>query len=507
MNHLLKKLLVRFALLPLVAATASLGAEDFYVAQTAKGAGTGTSAVNAYAVSFFNTASNWATGTGKIGAGDTVHLVGTITTALTVQGSGTSGSPITILFEPGSVLTSPAWGVDAAGAIYMSSKSYVTIDGASVGVIECSANGDGLAKTQPATGIFLSSCTNCAVQNLTIRNIYVHIYNTTNAIGTYTTQCIKASNCNSLTIKNNILNNAYLGVYVYTEKAIAISGFDISNNTITACSTAAVVACGSGSGDSISNINFNGNDITMGLNWYDTPNANHIDGIHTWTSGGVMSNLRIYDNYFHGQAGDHCTAQIYVTDNLTTSYIYNNIIVGSIAAPGEGYINLNLTGTANAYLFNNTIVGIGSSNTGGNGIAFDPSRAGTTAHLKNNIIMNCYIGLYDATGAITWDSDYNLFYNCGSVGRTSSFWTTLANWKTVTGGDMNSVSENPLLLNDYKIPLTSPAVGKGVNLSGYFTTDKVGTTRPATAAWDIGAFTGVAVQPTRATISITTTPL
>ena len=58
-----------------------LCAEDIYVAQIARGAGTGHDAANAHSVAFFNMEGNWhspAKKAGKIGPGDTVHLVGTI---------------------------------------------------------------------------------------------------------------------------------------------------------------------------------------------------------------------------------------------------------------------------------------------------------------------------------------------------------------------------------------------------------------------------------------------
>jgi hypothetical protein len=151
---------------------------------------------------------------------------------------------------------------------------------------------------------------------------------------------------------------------------------------------------------------------------------------------------------------------------------------------------------------------MGASNTGGNGIAFDPSRSGTTAHVKNNIIINCYIALYDTSAAATWDSNNNLFYNCGSVGRTTSFWTSLTNWISASGDDGSSLLTNPLLTATYSLTTSSPAIAKGVNLYSYFTEDKNGSPRPQTGAWDIGAFasnTGSSVvAPTNASISIST---
>jgi hypothetical protein len=257
-----------------------------------------------------------------------------------------------------------------------------------------------------------------------------------------------------------------------------------------ACSTAIVAACGGATADRIDSFTIRYNDTTMGANWYEAANENHIDGIHTWTSGGTMAALSIYGNYIHG-GSEHCTAPIYLTDNLATSSIYNNLIVGGTVAPGEGYLNFNLTGTADAYVFENTIVGIAANNTGGNGIAADPSRAGTTLHLRNNSISNCFVGLYDGTAAATWDSDYNLISNCGSVAIRSSWMTTLAAWQAATGADSHSTASPPNLSQNYYVPTApSPAIGTGADLTALgktlgvnFATDIAGNQR---SAWDIG---------------------
>src|ERR1017187_2879848 len=74
-------------------------AASVYVAQTAAGSANGSSCANAYALTFFNTSVNWGSGTSQIGAGTTVHLCGTISSPLSAQGSGISGSPVTIVFD------------------------------------------------------------------------------------------------------------------------------------------------------------------------------------------------------------------------------------------------------------------------------------------------------------------------------------------------------------------------------------------------------------------------
>ena len=122
--------MIKLLLSLLLAATALAYAEDIYIAQTAKGADSGTSAANAHAWTWFNSGINWTalSGTdGRIGPGDTVHLTGVISNQLQIMGSGTPGNRITIKFDPGSVMEHPTW--TGTGAIYGSGVHDITIEG------------------------------------------------------------------------------------------------------------------------------------------------------------------------------------------------------------------------------------------------------------------------------------------------------------------------------------------------------------------------------------------
>jgi len=125
--------------------SASARGEDFYISQTAQGGDTGLDCANAHSVSWFNMSGNWGTGAGKISAGDTVHLCGTITTSLVAQASGSSGLPINILFETDAKISKAVCGSN--GCINTNSKTYITIDGGTNGIIESTTMGTGLAGT------------------------------------------------------------------------------------------------------------------------------------------------------------------------------------------------------------------------------------------------------------------------------------------------------------------------------------------------------------------------
>lgn len=196
---------------------------NVYLAQADAGAHDGSNCANAHVYSWFNSAGNWGTGGTQIGPGTTVHLCGTFTgtansTELTFQGSGTAGNPITLLFEPGAVLTAPYWAT--SGAINPNGKSYLVISGDATGghqgIIENSDNGTQLAYQAYSRGINADATSNVTIQNLTIENIYVRTRNVNLASissngATVTVTC--AANCGVH------VGNSY-GIWSTTDSAI-----------------------------------------------------------------------------------------------------------------------------------------------------------------------------------------------------------------------------------------------------------------------------------------------
>ena len=112
---------------------------------------------------------------------------------LTILGSGTSGNPITILFEPGANATAPYWGNN--GFIYAASTvNYITIDGGGTGSVPAgtfvpngdivaSANGAALAN-HVAGSIAIAfrgtGDTGITVQNMQCENMFVAVQNNAN---------------------------------------------------------------------------------------------------------------------------------------------------------------------------------------------------------------------------------------------------------------------------------------------------------------------------------------
>ena len=118
--------LVALVLSGLAATGASAQASNVYITQD--GGGNGVCSSNVHNPAWFNNSANWGNSSSQIGPGTTVHLCGTFNAPagansyLRFQGSGTSGNPITLLFETGAIVQAP----------YFSMKFSVTASKASV---------------------------------------------------------------------------------------------------------------------------------------------------------------------------------------------------------------------------------------------------------------------------------------------------------------------------------------------------------------------------------------
>lgn len=520
-------------------------ATDLYIAQTATGGSTGADCGDALPYTFFNASANWPS---PIGPGTTVHICGTITAPagasgfLTFHASGANGNPITLKFENGAVLTAPYWGV--LGAINIGSNSNVVVDGNSLaGAIQATANGTGLANQDSnGIGVNLGSVANVTVQNLNIINLYVHT-----CVGA--TQANNASPCKdenggntagiqitspgvgitNVTFAGNVVHDVRWGILPAFPSGATSSGYRITNNLIYNIDHGIFMA--DGNANAINNgAIISGNEVHDMANWDDANDSFHHDGLHISTAhlGSQINGALIYNNYFHGDPGQHANTFIYMagdTDGaslaITGAYVFNNVLADTSTVNGvaNGYL-LDL-GQDN-FIFNNTIIGSQQSNSGGVPLQVGDGGAGGGDQIYNNVLSTGSIGLYFHETGVAQAIDYNNYYNL-TPGRTDDAGTTfdtLSLWhacNTAARGcpavhDANSTVANPLLNPTSNPPYqltnsSSAAWQKGVNLSAYCTIvpaacfDKLGNARPATGPWDIGAFesskasTGVAPQP------------
>ena len=489
-------------------ASTNLFAAHFYIAQNAAGASSGAGCTDAYAVTWFNISGNWANPkqTGKIGPGDTVHLCGTISVALTVPISGSAGNPITIYWEPNSKLSAAALNGNWISA---PNKSYLTFDGGQNGIIENTDCGSGASyggtyNNQVNTSGIVNANPggiNITVTNLTIQNLYVRTPYTMDpnqyGVGLY----LGGSN---ISIFNVIVRNAMTGMAFMLPNGGSMTTIDSS--TVMGANHCYEFALPSGnySGITISNSVADGMDI-----WEQSsvsPDLGfHRDGIFFHTDYAI-SNVYLYNNRIgpglNPKSTVAGTAAIYFDNNVggcpdyTNLYVFNNLILLRSPLAWSGVIGSSYIGgcstTGGGLVSNNTMV----SNGGANNI--DIVQANSSVY--NNITyyapgLNYVFGMA-AQGWMGGGADprtenikidCNIYTNAygflAYAANRSSFvcdaWT-LAQWKNCTNGyfptwDVNSSTVDPIFVNsspivgtgDYHLQAGSPAIAHGLNLASF----------------------------------------
>jgi chitodextrinase len=501
---------------------------NIYIAQTSAGSNNGSSCANAYAVSFFNTASNWGTGAGQIGPGTTVHLCGTFTAAtanttmLTVLGSGTSGNSITIKFELNALLTSPAWS-SSHGAIFISSSyNYITIDGGTNGIIEDTLNGTagysaclgGACTYQINSGGVYSDGAFTTVQNLTITHIYMHQEDANDPAGAGSFGIILGGD--NSTITRNKVSDMDSGV------AIVGNNSTISFNEISNFNHGAI-APNAAAGTTITGMTIHDNNIHDAAVWDDPSVYYHHDPIFSYLGGGNIDGLMIYNNYVHGVMGA-ASYSAYTTSwffldpngygNITNTKVFNNIfeadaIAGNYNYPNDGFFgvfDMGVSGAAaNSVIVNNTIV-----DNGNGGMCWHLQDQTGTSIVKNNLCQTIARGALGGAclrGPSPWPGttqiDYNIYAGVGSsndfaipepggtaCGNINSFSAWQGYGFDLHGSNPSYLSTN--LDGNYIPQAGSVAIKTGANLTSLgisqLNVDKNGTPRPSSGAWDIGAY-------------------
>lgn len=560
-------------------------ATDYYIAQTEDGSGNGSSCANADALADLT----WGTGN-MVAAGDTLHICGTIeaaagTTLLSVGASGEAGNVITIKFEDDAILQSPRFlgGTgNYGGAIYVNTKSYITIDGGTNGIIQNTDNGTVLGYRAGSNGILLRNSDHIEVKNLSIKNIFVpatvtginSVYSTTTATdslgrdmatigvragmratnlttGASSSEGIAAvsgstfsntsyvpwvtfnegdswkvmeTNPSSLGFALNLNGTSDVSLHdneiEYCSSGVSVASYDdsnieIYNNSIRYCAMG-VYAGTASSGYGLDNISIHDNIIS------DNEVFGYNDGIK-FTGQGLANNnitqVHIYNNKIGPNIGtatslimaDHAN----YTDAVHGPLIYNNLLLLGNENPANalqlGGYSASETSACAYQLYNNTLI---SLYTGSDlGIDF---RYGATGNIfKNNIIAypNTTGSIYVLSiheNATMAESDNNIFYvPNGTLTFFDSVAQTFSTWKSNHPlFDANSLAINPSLSVLYKPDSVSdPTVGAGANLTNLGITtlnsDKDGIARPASGAWDIGAYEYVGAADTTAPASPT----
>lgn len=493
----MKKLLLASIFLAVWTPSAFAGLSQLYVGQTVTGSANGTSCASAIPVTFFNGAINWGDGALQIGPGTTVHLCGTISTPLTAQGSGVSGSPITILFEPNAKIS---MGTCNTVCLNLNKRSYIVVDGGTNGIIEDTANGTGLANKNDDRGIQAYTVSNIEIKRLTIQNIYKFVCCGSDGAG----RGIDVWGATQTSIHNNFVHDALKGIVFSLGNNVAPSSNNaIYSNRISNTSwNIAYVSASEGIGAVADNgAVIHDNDLRVqSLFCTGVSNFYHNEALHVFTQTGsdnTIANLFVYNNYVHGEvcpaggstnytavlkfSADPAPAQI-------TATIFNNLIVVTGLHTSNALI---LLGNGNGIygVYNNTLDASGG----------DQSQMGieignpATMDAKNNLFLSVRIAEYLDTGSTTVKGNTNDFYHpAGSYFYRGAGFLTFAEWQSQTGNDAHSITSAPNLNVRYFPNTGSPVIGVGTNLTSLgiaaLNFDKAGVLRPLSSAWDLGAY-------------------
>ena len=299
----------------LFALRASAQANDIYI--TADGGGSGVCTSNVHTPSWFNNSGNWGTGSSQIGPGTIVHLCGTFTAPsgadayLQFQGSGTSGNPITLMWESGAIVQAPYFS-NVHGGIDLNGKSYVTLDGGSNGIIRNTSNGTGLAYQQ-ASSLVRTSGSNVVIKNLSMINVYVHANGDHNGGSTFGLYSYGGSNVtigpgNSFTQCDVCVFYAWNG----GEHDLVITG-----NSFAGGNQDIEMGPANTGVKTLTNVRVDHNTATNWVNWDESNNSYHHNFFHPFTNtsgSSIVGTLQIYDNTSGGDMGNHATARCIVVD-------------------------------------------------------------------------------------------------------------------------------------------------------------------------------------------------
>jgi hypothetical protein len=545
----------------LAATSVSAQASDIYI--TPDGAGNGICTSNTHPPSWFNNSGNWGTGGSQIGPGTIVHLCGTFTGAagsglLSAQGNGTSSAPITILFETGANLTSPAWVGNENGAINISAHSYIIVDGgqpcgwvnnalvACNGTIQNTSAGTNFTTPNGAgntTGNDNPSCTagtsgsycftsnaifagdagsgacqpGCEIRNLTIQNLYVHVG--VNCVSGPIASCnppvdvnvdqtevngIDSHGAAGILIHNNVITNVGWAINVGYSGSGVGGNVQVYNNYVNNMDHGVVAGNYNGNATGYS---FHDNYLGNMSNW-DTGsctgcNPYHHDGIHVWTGNPYfLVNLSEYNNTFGGTPGVNANAFIYAEGSSQNLHVFNNYFNGSVR---QLWVMVNscspspCTTSTGTVIANNTLV-----NTSQFAVMTYGTNTGTI--FKNNVMSNntTFDQLANSTSP-TVDYNYHelgvytgnyYWYNTTYKTGTDSF----SAWQGSgfdTHGIYNSTSTRYVNSNG-TLATGAPAINTGANLTSLGITaldrDINGNPRPASGNWTMGAYNSGAAQ-------------
>jgi len=443
--------------------------------------------------------------------GDVSYVCGTISGVagqilLNVSWSGSSGDPISIIFDTGAVLTSPAW--SANGAINTYGVNNIVINGGTNGIIENTANGTGLSYNQQTTGVAVQGgASGITIKNLTIKHLCMRKADdpgvTCEGSGDFSTDItVYTSNgdtYSNISIIGNTLSDAYAGIYFHG--TASDTNILIQHNTIRTNNWGFAT-------DGTNDLTVDGNDIACVVgaicNWDDTADDNHHDGIFVFPQSFPMKVVAVSNNWVHDFIGN--TTALYFNDpggsgsSESGTVFYNNVF--STTSGQTGPANGDLLPPAGSTIVNNTFFGPTECS-----VKLDNSDT-----FENNVVSSAsHYGVCVTGSGDTFK--YQDYFNTASGwgDDASNIFASLPAWQAGSTGMCSggcdvtgSLVSDPKLSSSFMLGSGSAASGAGANLSSlgisglsqgapqYFGAIYACGTgclpRPSSGTWDMGAY-------------------
>jgi len=343
-----------------------------------------------------------------------------------------------VTLRPQTSITSTIPGNVNSNATIRILSNYVTIDGSNSGGTDRSLTIQNNSATGPGV-VLVGSTGTTPITNVIVKNcILTNGANTSSAvvIGDGTT-IGSAGYFNTVTIQNNQIERAYIGVYA-TGGASAANGFNllVSDNTLTTSGANSIRLVGLYA-QYVNGLTFSGNSISSIAN---TTDAASLGGI--WTASGC-SNVTISGNNIGtisstANSSSNIDFGIYITTGVlngtynVTGNTISNIFTGSTATTS----GIAVTGTTSGVTIQkNKISNIKNSNTtgyGANGIYLGSTAATGIQTIQNNMIFDIAAYGYGSGTAVS-DNGYGIIITAGTNQRVYNNTILLNTSQTVNG--------------------------------------------------------------------------
>jgi hypothetical protein len=414
----------------------------------------------------------------------------------------------TVTIKPNTSVTTVISGSSTSAIFKLNGADYVVIDGSN------STGGttrDLAINNSAFEGITIwlySLGTGSGAKRNTIKNC-----NITGAgdSGNYYNYVIKADgkDNDSLTIQNNSIRKSRSGIIISAESggvnnALLITGNSIGSNIPSEFIGVTGIFINYADGCMVSQNNV----FNINSQAYYNPSGIQLNNI----VNSSISRNKIDSVLYYGSDNQGSGRGIWISTSGNANLTIDNNIISRIGYKTHSQLNYSPSGIFVDYNSGGLKIYYNSVFMSGNQFRSYPSFSAainfasqniTNIDLRNNIFYNSVVNSlhpesksyaicsYTAPANFTQINN-NDYYVSGSQGIfgfiNGADVTTLNAWKTATGKDTNSISQNPVFLNssDLRIDICSPVIGAGIPISG-FLTDYLDSARSLTAS-TIGAF-------------------